>query len=131
MIKMDQNQTPITDSTIDPEKQLMLNTPAVKPDGISQEDEAFLNMVVAKVEAKEINLLMPSSLINNSVYEKLDAMQRGKVDLDAYNLSSTLRTIYDLWKYYKQPTYQIENLVHTVRLTKERLEEISGDVYVI
>ncbi|MBP9717705.1 hypothetical protein KBD59_00190 [Candidatus Gracilibacteria bacterium] len=129
---MEPKQTPTTGlSDIDPETQKMLNTPVVNPQGISQEDEAFLNMVVAKVEAKEINLLMPSSLINMPIYEKLNELQQGKVDLDAFNLCSTLRTIYDLWTYYKQPTFQIENLVHSVRLTKESLEEISGDVYVI
>lgn len=116
---------------IDPQTQKKLNDPLAKPTGISQEDQTFLDLVVAKVEKGEINLMQPSSLINHAVYDQLPEDKQGKIDFDAVNLLTTLRNIYDLWKMYHQPTYQIENLVHQVRLTKERLEEISGDVYVI
>lgn len=116
---------------IDPQTQKKLNEPLVKPDGISDEDQAFLNMVLAKVENKEIDLLRPSSLINKTVYDALPEDKQGKVDFDAVNMLTTLRNIYELWKYYQKPTFQIENLVRQVRVTKERLEEISGDVYVI
>ncbi|MBI2638184.1 hypothetical protein HYW83_01200 [Candidatus Peregrinibacteria bacterium] len=116
---------------IDPQTQKRLNDPLAKPAGISQEDQSFLDLVVAKVEKGEINLMQPSSLINKKVYDELGPDKQGKVDFDAVNLLTTLRNIYDLWKIYHQPTFQIENLVRQVRLTKERLEEISGDVYVI
>lgn len=121
---MNQNQ-------IDPDTQKKLNSPLVNPKGLSREDEAFLNLVVSKVEKGEINLMMPSSLINHAVYDKLPEEKRGKVDFDAVNMAIILRNIYDLWKMHQMPTFQIENLVRQVRLTKERLEEISGDVYVI
>lgn len=121
---MQQNQ-------ITPETQKLLNTPLSNPKGLSQEDQAFLIDVCAKVESKKINLLAPSSLINQPVYEKLPEDKKGKVDFDAVNMASTLREIYGLWKAYQMPTFQIENLVHQVRLTKERLEEVSGDVYVV
>jgi len=116
---------------IDPEIQKMLNQPPVNPQGLSAEDQAFLNLVVDKVDRKEINLLSPSTLINHAVYDKLPQESQGKVDFDAVNLASTLRNIYGLWKATNQATYQIENMVRQVRLTKERLEQISGDVYVI
>lgn len=118
-------------TNIDPETQKMLNTPAVDPKGLSQENQAFLNLVVAKVEKGEINLMQPNSLINHAIYDKLTEDKQGKVDFDAVNLAAILRNIYGLWKAYQNSTYQIENMVHQVRLTKERLEEISGDVYVI
>ena len=121
---MDQTQ-------IDPQIQKRLNEPLVKSAGISQEDQAFLNAVLDKVDRGQINLLMPSTLINKTVYDQLPPEKQGKVDFDALNLLTTLRNIYDLWKIGKQPTFQIENMIRQVRLTKERLEEISGDVYVI
>jgi len=121
---MNQNQ-------IDPDTQKLLNSPLVNPKGISKEDEAFLNLVVSKAEKGEINLMAPSSIINHAVYDQLPEEKKGKVDFDAVNLATTLRNIHDLWKAYGTPTYQIENLVHQVRLTKERLEEVSGDVYMI
>ena len=119
------------DTSISPEAQKRINQPLTNPKGLSPEDQAFLNDVVAKVENKTINLLSPSSLINQKVYEKLTPDNQGKVDFDAMNLASTLRDIYGLWKMYQMPTFQIENLVHQVRLMKERLEDIEGDVYVI
>lgn len=116
---------------IDPQTQQNLNNPLVNPQGLSAEDQAFLNMVVDKVERKEINLMIPSSLINKTVYDQLTEDKQGKVDFDAVNLATTLRNIYELWKAYQTATFQIQNLVHQVRITKERLEEISGDVFVI
>lgn len=121
---MDQNQ-------IDPQTQKRLNEPLVKSAGISPEDQAFLNMVLDKVDRGQINLLMPSSLINHTVYDQLPTEKQGVVDFDAVNLLTTLRNIYNIWKSSQQQTFQIENMVHQVRTTKERLEEISGDVYII
>ncbi len=117
------------DLSIDEQKKL--SQPLPKLLGLSAEDEAFLNMVVAKIDTKEIDLLRPSSLLNQPVYNALTQLQQGKADYDSVNLLSTLRTIYGLWKTNPTATYQIENMVHSVRLTKERLEEISGDVYII
>ncbi len=121
---MDQTQ-------IDPQTQKKLNDPLINPKGLTPEDQTFLDLVVSKVEKGEINLMQPSSLINHAIYDQLPPEKQGKVDFDAVNLATTLRNIYDLLQVYHQPTYQIENLVHQVRLTKERLEEISGDVYVL
>ena len=121
---MDQTQ-------IDPAIQKMLNQPLKKETALSPEDQAFLNLIEEKVAKKEINLLTPSSLINHAVYDKLPSEKQGKVDFDAVNLATTLRNLHGLWQATKTPTFQIENLVHQVRVTKERLEEISGDVYVI
>lgn len=125
---MDQNQQ----NQIDPTIQKRLNQPIARPAGLSPEDLAFLNDVVAKVEGGQIKPLAPSSLINHAVYDGLTPEEQGKVDFDAVNLLTTIRNIYDLWKYSnQQPTFQIENLVHQARLTKERFEEIEGDVYII
>lgn len=119
-------QTPL-----DPQTQKRLNQPLVNPKGLSSEDQAFLDQLLTKVDSGKINLLLPATLLNHAVYDQLSEDTQGKVDFDAVNLASTLRQVYDLWKFHKQPTFQIENLVHQVRLTKERLEEISGDVYLI
>lgn len=116
---------------IDPQTQKRLNDPLINPKGLSSEDQAFLNLIVNKVEKGEINLMQPGSLLNHAMYDALPPEKQGKVDFDAVNLATTLRNIYNLWKAYQTPTFQIENMVRQVRLLKERLEEISGDVYVI
>ena len=120
-----------TAQNLDPETQKRLNSPLVNPNGLSAQNQTFLNLVVEKVERNEINLMQPSTLINHAVYDALPQDKQGKVDFDAVNLLSTLRNIYGLWKTYGVATYQIENMVHQVRLMKERLEEVSGDVYVV
>lgn len=131
MIK-NQIKTPRMDNTqIDPEIQKRLNQPLQNQKGLSAEDQAFLAQVMDKVERGHIKLMIPSSLLNRAVYDKLTPEAQGKADFDAVNLATTLRNIYDLWKAYQVPTYEIENLVHQVRLVKERLEEIAGDIYVI
>ncbi|MEK7524373.1 MAG: hypothetical protein AAB588_05095 [Patescibacteria group bacterium] len=124
MANTDQNQ-------INPETQKILNQPLQKKAGLSAEDQAFLNLVVDRVDRGEIKLLQPDTLINHAIYDALPEEQKGKVDFDAVNLASTLRNIYDLWKAEPIATFQIENMVRQARLTKERFEEISGDVYVI
>ncbi len=116
---------------IDQQTQEMLNSPTETPGGISAEDEAFLHLLVDKIEKKEIRLFEPSTLINVAVYEKLGSVEQGKADYDAFNMLATIRSIYRLWQAGQKNTYQIENLVHRIRLTKERLEEIGGDIYII
>ncbi|PIQ77638.1 hypothetical protein COV82_03410 [Candidatus Peregrinibacteria bacterium CG11_big_fil_rev_8_21_14_0_20_46_8] len=120
-----------TNQPIDPNTQAELNQPLEKKEGISQEDQAFLHDLVAKVESGQIDLHKPSSLINEAVYSSLPEDKRGKVDFDAVNLLTQCRNIYELWKATGQASFQIENMVRQVRLTKERLEGISGDVYII
>ncbi len=130
---MDSTQTQLIAGTqeLSVEEQKKLSQPLVKQQGLSAEDEAFLNLVVAKVDSGEIKLLQPSTLINQTVYGGLSEMNQGKIDFEALNLLSDLRTIYGLWKQNLTATYQAENMVRSVRLRKENLETISGDVFVI
>jgi hypothetical protein len=44
---------------------------------------------------------------------------------------STIREMPKLWTTGHKETYQLSNLVHKIRTTKERLEEIGGDIYII
>lgn len=116
---------------ISPETQQTLNKPLAHPKGIDKEDTEFLTMVVAKIEKGEIKLYTPNTLLNKPVYENLSETARAKAELDAFNLLSTLREINKLWQSGQRNSYQIENLVHKIRLTKERLEDIGGDIFII
>lgn len=116
---------------ISPKTQAALNKPLGHPGGITDKDKEFLAMLVEKIEKKEINLYQPSSLLNHAVYDNLNDQAKAKAELDALNLLNTIREIHRLWTAEHKATYQIENLVHRVRLTKERLEEAAGDIYII
>ena len=80
---------------------------------------------------KKINLYLPSTLLNQSVYEKLTDEAQGNADLDAINLTNAMREIKGLCDAGFKDTYQVQNLVHQLRATKERLEEAGGDLFVI
>ena len=116
---------------VDAETQQRLNQPLASNSAFDPADDNFLKAVVSLVEEAKINLYSPSSLLNEPMYRTLTEEQRGKVDLEAFNLLTTLRNIYNLWKVENKATYQLQNLVHQVRLTKERLENISGDVFIV
>lgn len=119
------------DAVIADDVQEELNKPLTDPTGLDPEDEAFLKDVVAKFDKEQIKPYEPSSLLNMAVYEKLDEMKQGKADQNALNMLTTLRSIYSLWKADPNPTFQIQNQIHQIRLTKERLEEELGDVFIV
>jgi hypothetical protein len=121
---------PATDNAaIDPATQVLLNQP-LKAQAFTGEEEQFLNMLLAKVEDKSINLYAPSSLLNTSVYEALTPEARGLADQNAVLLLTKVREIYNLMQISREPTYQIKNLVDSLFQTKKRLEE-HGDIFVI
>lgn len=127
-----QNQTfPGSNGGLSDDQVQNLNQPLGHPQGLSAEDEQFLNMLMDKIEKGEIDLYRPSTLLNMSVYEKLDETARGKADFDAVNLLTTIREIRKLWNMGHRNTYQIENLTHRIRITKERLEGLGGDIFII
>jgi len=119
------------DIVIDPTTQEDINKPLADPAGVKKEDEEFLAMVMDLIEKETINLLTPSTLINYEVYDQLSDEMKGKADMNAQVLLATLRDIKSLWDLNEKDTYQINNLVHKVRVTKERLENDIGDVYII
>ncbi len=123
---------PATDNAhIADDVQENLNKPLADPAGFDPADEQFLNEVVAKFDDGSISPHSPSSLLNEAIYEKLDDTKKGKADQNAFNMLTALRNIYNLWKAHPEPTFQIKNEIHRIRLTKEGLEGELGDVYVI
>lgn len=117
--------------TVSESEQKDLNKPLTDPTGVSAEDQAFLQDVIAKIDGGKINLYHPGSLINTAVYDALSEEQRGKVDMNAMTLLSNVRNIKDLYSQGMADTYQIQNLVNSCRLMKERVEHDCGDCYII
>jgi hypothetical protein len=116
---------------ISPQAQQSLNKPLGHPGGLSEKDTAFMTMLVDMVDKKKIDLYKPGTLLNTAVYDQLNEGAKAKAELDAFNMMATIREINKLWKAGMRNTYQIENLVHKMRLTKERLEEAGGDIFII
>lgn len=108
----------------------MLNQPLTGDSAFTDEDRAFLNMLLEKIENKSIDLYSPSSLLNAPVYDALPAEEKSKADQNAVVLITKIREIYELSKISMDATYQLKNLIDSVRLTKQRLEE-HADIFVI
>lgn len=115
---------------IDPEVQKRLNQPLAAPE-VNQADREFLNMVINKVNKKEINLFVPSLLINPPVYDQLSDEMKALAEINAFNFLTEIRNIKSLYDAGMTETYQMQNMVHHLRVIKERLEELGGDIFVI
>ena len=114
--------------------QKMLNTPIVikqKSFKITSQDKALLKEIIEKVEDGTIKLFTPSSLLNQTVYESLSPQMKAKADYDILVLLNKIRQIKKLWDEGAKNSYQVINLVHSLRLVKESLEKQQGDVFVI
>lgn len=111
--------------------QEMINKPQDDPEGIDVKDQEFLETVVELINDGTIDVYVPETIMNKEVYEKVDEEAKGIADFNAVPLLGELRRIKILYDTGKKETFQIKNLVHRVRLTKERLEDKCGDIYII
>lgn len=126
---MDGNQQQVVFK--DQQTQEMLNNPVANGSGMSDEDRQFMNLVLNFVNEGKIELYTPSSLLNNAVYDALTDEVKSKADMEAMNLLTAIREMKDLHDANFTETYQMESLVHRLRLTKERFEEAGGDIFII
>ncbi|MFC1615987.1 hypothetical protein ACFL21_02505 [Patescibacteria group bacterium] len=115
----------------DKKTQKDLNKPLEDPTGISEEDQNFLELIIELIDEGKIDLYKPASLFNHEVYDKLDQEKQGKADLEAVNILSAIRDIHGLYKNDMKETFQMQNLVHRLRETKERIEAEGGDLFII
>lgn len=124
---------PKTDNLpIDPQVQKeTINEPKADPTGVNDQDQQFLQMLIAKIDSGEMHLYQPASIINQRVYATFDEKDQGRIDQNAVNLLAIIRQIKQLWDAGFRETFQIQNLVHQIRMTKERLEEHHGDIFII
>jgi U3 small nucleolar RNA-associated protein 14 len=119
---------------IAPEVQVMLNRPTSiksKSYKVDPKDQAFLADLIDKVDKGKVKLFTPSSLLNQKVYESLSKEVKAKADYDILVLLHKIRQVKKLWDSGSKDSYQIMNLVHSLRLNKEALEEMEGDVFII
>ncbi|MFA5948049.1 MAG: hypothetical protein WC806_03685 [Candidatus Gracilibacteria bacterium] len=125
------NNTTLASQDTDPKVQTELNKPLANAQGLTAEEETFLNMLINFVNEGKINLYTPSTLLNRAVYDKLASEQQGKTDLEAINMLSAIREIKGLCDAGYRETYQVANLVQSLKYTKERIEYAGGDLFII
>ncbi len=116
---------------LDPKIQSELNTPLRLDSAISRKDQEFLAMLMDFIASGKINLYRPESLLNSEIYDRLGREAQGKADIEAVNMLAAIREIKDLHDAGYGETYQTQNLVYRLRVSKERLEEIGGNLFII
>lgn len=115
----------------DDKTQQELNQPLKDQTGFNEGHEAFLKMLIEKLEKGELETHRPATLYNHEVYDKLNEEDQEKTDLTAINLMSLIRQVESLWKIDQSATFQIQNLVEAVFQMKSKFEKEYGDVYII
>lgn len=122
---------PSTDNQeIHPDSQQMINQPLAGGQ-IDPADQELLDKIKALVEDGTIQTYVPSSLVNQAVYDQLAPEKQGFVDQKAMNMLSKIRQLLDFHNLDADTGYQEKNLLHSLRLDKEHVEEELGDVFVI
>jgi len=122
------------DNNLPADIQTMLNKPLTinKTEySFTTEDKEFLKNIINKIKQGKIQLYTPSTLLNQKVYKKLSSHEKGKADFNILNLLNKIREIKKLWDSGETNTYQILNLVKSLRLIKKRIEIADGDVFII
>jgi len=116
---------------VNDETQKMINTPEADPTGIQDSDLEYIEKVIKMIEAKKIDPHTPSTLLNLPVYDKLGDEAKSVVDINGFNLLAEIRQIKKLWDLGDKDSFQIQNLVHRMRMTKQKIEKEYGDCYII
>ncbi len=111
------------------QQQAIVNTP-VKGGTLPAEDQEFLKMLLDLTDKGVIKLYEPSSLINQEAYAKLTELEQGKVDQNAMNMLTKIRTIVEWERSSYDTNVQVEYMIQALRLDKERLEA-KGNLFVI
>jgi hypothetical protein len=123
---------PKTDNQdIHEDTQKMINTSLKSDEEYTADEQAFVDLILKLIAEDKIQLFTPGSLINHPVYDGLSDEAKGLADHNAMNMLGKIREIDKLSKLYEHPTYQMKNLVATLKQNKERLEEHSGDIFII
>lgn len=111
--------------------QMEINKPLKMDNPLEQVNEDFLNLVMEKVDQKQIDLYGPQTLLNQEIYQKLTENEQDQIDIYAVNMLSTIRRMRDLCSAEQKYTYQMQNLIEEFRLRKEATEKTFGDVFII
>ena len=94
--------------------------------GTMQEDhKEWIAKVIALVDAGEIDLFAPKSLLNQDVYDGLDQEWKEKADLALINITTLLKKIVEFWKSTDTPdeSPQLDTMVAELWQMKERIEK--------
>ncbi len=89
----------------------------------------YLKFILDLIERKEIDLYRPDTFINKDIYNDLRPEIKSKADITLVNITNMVRQLNYLYEKGEENSFQLENLVDNIWYTKERIEQVHGDVY--
>lgn len=118
------------DANIDAETQSRLNAPMKKEEGLDEDEKQYLEKVVGMIESGEIDLAVPSSLLNEGVYNELAPEAQSKVEMNTRTMVHNLRMIKELYDHtdYETESHQMETMLEQLKQMVGRIESVNGDV---
>lgn len=128
--KFEQTIEALQGTTIDEKTQSELNQPYSNPQtALSEEDKAFLENLIKKIESKEILLHTPNSILNEAVYDSLASDKKTQADLFINSTLFVIRQVYDFYQSsFDNNSDMMISMVQELRLKIETLEKELGDV---
>lgn len=99
---------------------------------MGDEHKTFLKTVIELLDLKGIDLTQPETLLNKEVYDQLDELEQGKVDLALINIVDQLIKIEEFYRSADTPdeSPQLQNMIEALWQSKKRIEE-NYDVFKI
>jgi len=85
----------------------------------------FLKELLALIDAKQIDPLVPESFINKKVYDKMPLEWKGKVELGLFNMAHQIQNIVEFYRSSETPdaSPELENMIEHLWQMKQRIEE--------
>lgn len=98
---------------------------------ISDDKKDYIKEILKLLDSKEIDPFVPETILNKKIYDALSEENKGKVDTTLRNLADMLRMVKELYEKEGADNFQVESMIESIKLTKDRIESQSdiGDVY--
>ena len=124
---------------VDEKTQNIMNKPPLDPAGFDEGEKEFIQAIMEHVfdPNDPMDLMKPSTLIKQDVYDQADEVAQGKADQTAVNFCAKLRELRDLMNLSGgeqldiEPTYQAKALVADLKYRKDQFEAEYGDLFLI
>jgi hypothetical protein len=99
-------------------------------DDMDEQHKTFLAKLIAMIDAKEIDVRVPQSFLNQAVYDSLDELSRGKIDLSLINMADQVRGIEWFFRSKTTPNAspELQTMIEHLWQMKSRVEIQYGDV---
>lgn len=120
-----------TDRVLTEDEQIALGKPSKLEQLNASQVQTYLKFLEGLLSERKINLVTPSSLINQANYVNLSELDQGRVDMAAGVLAGYLRALQGLLEREEHEAFQTEYTVQMIWKYKEKYEREMGDIFII